>query len=241
MNAKKISGFVFYDGPSMLDGSPILGIAILNSENAKTGDMVQTFIIRADIAPVEAIKAGADVSICGNCKHRPLLGGTCYVNVGQSVQSVYSAWMRGAYPMIDPKQAASLIAERYVRIGAYGDPAAIPSEHWQALLVLAAGHTGYTHQWRLPLAQSLRGLVMASADSASERDVARSMGWRTFRVRSAEESLGEREIVCPASDEGGKRKQCINCRACDGATRPGQASVAIIVHGSKAKKFATIQ
>ena len=233
----KAKNFVFYDGPSMLDGSPILGIAILNSENAKTGDMVQTFIIRADVAPVEALRTGQDAAICGDCKHRPANGGSCYVNVGQSVQSVYSAWMRGAYPLIAPVDAAPMLAGRYVRLGAYGDPAAIPAEHWHALLALAAGHTGYSHQWRSPLAQGLRGLVMASADSASERDVAQSMGWRTFRVRLASEALAAREIVCPASDEGGKRRQCITCRACDGATRQGQASIAIIVHGAKAKRF----
>jgi hypothetical protein len=39
---KTPSGFVFYDGPSVIDGAPIIGIAVLHSENSKTGDMVQT-------------------------------------------------------------------------------------------------------------------------------------------------------------------------------------------------------
>jgi hypothetical protein len=131
-----------------------------------------------------------------------------------------------------------MLAGRAVRIGAYGDPAAIPAAHWRALIARADGHTGYTHQWRQSFAQKLRALVMASADSASDRDVARALGWRTFRVRSADETLGAREIVCPASDEGGKTRQCITCQACDGADRPGKASVAIIVHGRMARHFA---
>jgi hypothetical protein len=79
---------------------------------------------------------------------------------------------------------------------------------------------------------------MASVDTVPERDVARALGWRTFRVRSAAQPLGAREIVCPASPEGGDRRQCVTCRACDGADRPGKASVAIVVHGTMAKYFA---
>ena len=237
----KLRGIVFYDGPSALDGQPIIGIAVLRSANAKTGDMVQTYVLRADMPPTEAIRTGDDESICGDCVHRGIPGArkrTCYVDVVKSVQSVYAAWVRGAYPLMSPKQAARMLTGRIVRIGAYGDPAVIPSIHWRALLRYAAGHTGYTHQWRRAIARGLRGIVMASADSESDRDIARAMGWRTFRVRTADQPLGAREIVCPASPEGGNRRQCIDCQACDGASRgPAQASVAIIVHGALAKHF----
>lgn len=237
---KTPTGFVFFDGPSAIDGAPIIGIAVLHSQNIKTGDMVQTFILRADQSPLAAIDTGADASICGGCVHRGVDGAprTCYVDVGKSVMSVFGAWTRGAYPLVSPTVGARMLKGRAVRMGAYGDPAAIPARHWRALLKHAAGRTGYTHQWRARFAQSLRSLVMASADSESERDVARAMGWRTFRVRGADETLGAREIVCPASDEGGKARQCISCQACDGADRPGKASVAIIVHGRMARHFA---
>ncbi len=236
----KPRGIVFYDGPSAIDGSPIIGIAVFRSQNAKTGDMVQSYVLRADMAPLAAIDSGADASICGDCMHRgdDTRARTCYVDVAKSVQSVYAAWVRGAYPLMSPRDAAHMLQGRVVRIGAYGDPAAIPSIHWRDLIALAAGHTGYTHQWRQAYAQGLRSLVMASADSESDRDIARAMGWRTFRVRGADETLGAREIVCPASPEGGNRRQCIDCQACDGASRgPAQASVAIIVHGRMARHF----
>jgi len=236
----KPTGIVFYDGPSMLDGAPIVGIAVVRSGNRKTGDMVQTYILRADAHPVDAIRTGDDASICGDCMHRGADGRkrTCYVNVGQSVASIYGAWVRGAYPLTDPRDAAQLIVDRVVRIGSYGDPAAIPSYIWRALIALAAGHTGYTHQWRQSHAQGLRDLVMASADSSHDRDVARAMGWRTFTVRTADQPLAAREIACPASPEGGNRRQCIDCQACDGAgTNAGRASVAIVVHGAMARHF----
>jgi hypothetical protein len=235
-----MSGFVFYDGPSMIDGAPIVAIAVLESDNRKTGNMVQTYILRADTHPVDAIRTGEDSSICGDCMHRGSADRvrTCYVNVGQSVAAVFGAWVRGAYPLIDPRDAAEIVADRVVRIGSYGDPAAVPAAHWHALIARAAGHTGYSHQWRIAHAQGLRDIVMASADSASDRDLARSLGWRTFTVRTADQSLATREIVCPASPEGGNRRQCIDCKACDGAGANNQrASVAIIVHGPAARAF----
>lgn len=239
-----MSGFVFYDGPSLIDGAPIIGIAVLESSNVKTGNMVQTYILRADMAPLAAIASGDDASICGDCAHRgdkqTKRARTCYVDVAKSVQSVFAAWIRGAYPQLAPSDGARIVAGRAVRIGSYGDPAAIPARHWRALIRRAVGHTGYTHQWRQWFARGLRSIVMASADSALDRDTARAMGWRTFRVRTAEEPLAAREIICPASPEGGDRRQCITCQACDGAPRGAtQASVAIIVHGAMARHFAT--
>ena len=247
-----MSGFVFYDGPSMIDGAPIVAIAVLQSDNRKTGNMVQTYILRADTHPVDAIRTGEDSSICGDCMHRARIVETidkrgrkrfkrvrtCYVNVGQSVAAVFGAWARGSYPLIDPADAAQLIADRVVRIGSYGDPAAVPAGHWHALIARAAGHTGYSHQWRMAHAQGLRDIVMASADSAQDRDLARAMGWRTFTVRTADQSLAAREIACPASPEGGNRRQCIDCKACDGAgLNAARASVSIVVHGAMARHF----
>jgi hypothetical protein len=245
-------GFIFYQGPSMLDGQPIVGIAVLKSKNDKTGNMVQTYILRADMTPLDALATGADISICGTCPHRPKRirvrdpktgrftskkVRTCYVDVGKSVQQVFGAFTRGSYPTLEPVDGAQYLADRMVRLGAYGDPAAIPAHVWIALLAYAQGHTGYTHQWRKPLAADLAPIVMASADSPRDRDQARAKGWRTFTVVKIGTPLAPREFACPASPEGGNRRQCVDCGACDGATRAGQASVAIVVHGSGAKYF----
>lgn len=245
--------FVFYQGPSQLDGAPIVGIAVLRSENSKTGDMVQTYILRADMHPLEALATGADVSICGTCTHRPRRERmrdkrgrftrkaktvrTCYVDVAKSVSSVFRAFIAGSYDVLEPADGAVRLAGRMVRLGAYGDPAAIPVHVWLVLLADAAGHTGYTHQWRAPMAADFAPLVMASADSPTDREQARAAGWRTFTVRTADQPLAAREIVCPASPEGGDRLQCIDCGACDGADRPGKVSVAIVVHGAMSRHF----
>ena len=74
LNASKISGFVFYRGPSMIDGKPIVAILTglaKRSRNEKTGNgLFQTWIMRERINPLRAVNTGADISICGDCKHR---------------------------------------------------------------------------------------------------------------------------------------------------------------------------
>jgi len=237
-----MAGFVFYRGPSPIDGAPIVAIATLESRNGKTGDMVQTWILREDISPLDAIQSGADRSICGNCVHRGSddQERTCYVDASRAPSMVFDDYHRGQYIDLsnDPETVAMLIAQRIVRMGAYGDPAMVPIKQWRMLLAGSAGRIGYTHAWRRMWAQALKPYVMASVDSVKEQDIARAMGWRTFRVRTESEGLQANEFACPASPEGGLRKQCITCKACDGADRAGKASAAIIVHGSMAKYFA---
>jgi hypothetical protein len=46
--------FVIYDGPSLIDGKPIVAIAQVNTGNRKTGNMAQTWILRSDIDPITA-------------------------------------------------------------------------------------------------------------------------------------------------------------------------------------------
>ena len=58
---------VIYEGPSLLDGKPVVVIATTSGRNRKTGAVVQTYILRSDIDPREASKTGEDFSICGNC------------------------------------------------------------------------------------------------------------------------------------------------------------------------------
>jgi hypothetical protein len=50
----QVNGFIFYRGPSMLDGSPIIAVATgtaRGSRNGKTGAEVQTWILRDDMSP----------------------------------------------------------------------------------------------------------------------------------------------------------------------------------------------
>lgn len=224
----------------MLDGSPIVAIATAGSDNVKTGPMVQTWIIRADLDPVAASKVGADASVCGDCPHRHAIGGACYVTLFQAPLSVYRAYKRGLYSgdAARAKVTRALAKGASVRLGAYGDPAAVPVEVWRTLVANSkSGHTGYTHQWRNPVAADLRTLCMASVDSEEEGRAALALGWRYFRVLGAGESKPKRAVECLADAKG---KTCAECRLCDGA-RTGRdiqpVSVWIQVHGARASRF----
>lgn len=123
-----------------------------------------------------------------------------------------------------------------LRIGAYGDPAAVPIEVWRPLLETAGGWTAYTHQWRTA-PQEFRWWCMASVDSVEEQIQAATIGWRTFRVRMtpADHALTS-EVICPASAEGGHQAVCANCSLCRGASRQAK-HVVIAAHGTGAKWF----
>ncbi len=235
-------GFIFWRGPSPVDGAALVAIATLETDNPKTGPVVQTWILRADVPPLDAVRSGADASICGSCFHRGEPGvrkRSCYVTVFKAPQSVWNTYARGGYFDLqdDLRTVQELVRGRVVRLGSYGEPAMLPASVWHSLLFTAAGHLGYSHAWREPYADAFRPLVMASVDSLEEQAEAVAAGWRTFRCRTEEQPLTKHEFACLASDEGGKRMQCIDCLACDGASRPGKASVAIIVNGAGAGNF----
>jgi hypothetical protein len=251
MSTNEPRGFVFYRGPSMLDGAPI--IAILTgtgkaSRNEKTGALLQTWIIREDVAPTDAIHSGADVSVCGDCPHRGRVvdgrnvGRSCYVTVFHAPLNVFKSYHRGIYPTVDPETARDMVAGRMVRLGSYGDPAAVPFEVWQTMLANVQAKTGYTHQWRA-CDPRFAQYTMASCDTQADHDEAKAKGWRTFRVRTADEALNAREIVCPASSEAGKKTTCAACRACGGHTAKARVDVAIVAHGmaAKVKAFADMR
>ena len=202
------------------------------SDNRKTGDMIQIWILVKAVDPVEAIKQGLDRLICGNCVHRGDGHGkerSCYVNVGQAPLGIYRAWKAGKYPVL---QFMDIFAGRKVRFGAYGDPTHIPLPLALAIAGVASGHTGYTHQWRKPSLQGWKQILMASVDSVAELVIARSMGWSTFRVTS-DSNHEETESLC-ASDRDGT--PCVDCLACAGV-RGGLRSIHIPVHGKGAGHF----
>jgi hypothetical protein len=237
---KKPSGYIIYRGASLLDDKPIIVVAITGkSSNSKTGDMIQTYILADNRkSPVESAKALDDVSVCGDCKHRRGLGGSCYVNLGQGPRAVMDGVIRGIYELSDGYNVSTAVLNRKVRLGTYGDPAAVPAYVWKTLLEGANSHTGYTHQWKNGKADHIKQWCMASVDTPKEAALAKMDGWRTFRVRVADGSPEySHEMKCPASAEMNKRLTCDTCMACSGGTDSKKASVTIIVHGSLKNRF----
>jgi hypothetical protein len=263
---KPQNGYILYQGPSELDGEPIVCIATgfaKASQNTKTGAEIQTWILRADLNPYAATQTGADASICGACKHRgtvePItqnptqgsarreapsgegnptrnVGRTCYVRITMGgPAAVWRAYRNGAYLEAPWNTIREALRGRMLRLGSYGDPAAVPAEIWRDLAAVAAGHTGYTHQWRTR--SDLRTLCMASVDSVAEYHEAKAAGWRTFRVRARSATPLANEVTCPASAEAGHKTTCSACKACGGTSARARADIVIAAHGAGATRL----
>jgi hypothetical protein len=245
-----MNGFILYRGPSEIDGKPIV-VAVVGLEtggsNSKTGSMAQVYILPDGINPIKAIHTGDDHSVCGTCIHRgrividPKTGlrknvdRTCYVTMFRGPRVVYDGLQRGLYPDVPLSRARRLLAHLRMRVGAYGDPGAVPMSIWDVALDRVAELNSYTHLWKqFPM---LSAFCMASVDTEEEREEAKALGFRTYRVRCTDDPVLKGEGQCPASNELGKAVQCAQCMLCGGARTNAKADITIIAHGVGAKRF----
>lgn len=233
-----MTSFVVYEGPSRIDGGPIVALAHgidSKSKNSKTGPMIQIAILRADVPPWEALRTGLDVSICGNCIHRPKGENgkmrSCYVNL----RFITPVWFAKREPW-----DSTLAHDEGVRFGEYGDPFAVPLDVWIGITREAKTWTGYTEFWRDAEANDRRWkkYFMASVQSEEQARDAHAMGWRYYRPMRNTENALPWEIVCPHYSN---QVQCIDCRLCDGArmtsAQDKRKSIRAPIHGNGAKWF----
>lgn len=243
-------GWIIYEGPSLIDGGPIVAILTIPGEptkaNRKTGAMAQIWIMRSDMDPVTANRIGADTSICGACPLKGIArpdadrgqaeGRGCYVVLIQRPLALYRALIEGRLDRIDPERAAEMVEGWAVRVGAYGDGAAVPGDLFERILARARTHTDYTHQ--LDSAGDARpARSMISVETLEAARSAWARGFRTFRTMlEAEQIDPAREILCPATLEGGQRTTCEECGLCAGLRSRSPKSIAAVIHGNSAAK-----
>jgi hypothetical protein len=229
---------IIYEGPSLIDGQLIVVLFQSGSKNRKTGfGMSQTYILHAEIDPITASRTGKDSAICGDCIHRgqahagdkgQALNRSCYVTLAHGPLGKWRAYKAGKYPHESGNaNLAALGAGQVIRLGTYGDPNACPTWIWSSLLLDAAGHTAYTHGAINPMPQQ----IMTSADTLGQAQGAWARGERTFRVIADLAHITKSEVLCPASEEAGKRSTCESCKLCAGASVKAK-SVAIVAHGT---------
>jgi hypothetical protein len=148
-----INGVILYRGPSLINNNPIVCIATglsRASTNTKTGEFIQVYILTETESPLDALSSGADESVCGTCPLRPKVQpdgtrkhGPCYVNAGRGPLAVWKAYKSGSYPEFDPAEHLDLFRGQLVRLGAYGDPAAVPLSVLEAICTVARNFTGF--------------------------------------------------------------------------------------------------
>ncbi len=237
--SKNIS-LVLWQGESAFDAKPIMVIATglgRKSKNVKTGDMIQTWILRSDIYPIEAVCTGDDFSICGDCNHRIGQNRSCYVNLRSPI-NIWNKYERGDCEDFNMDKHFRFFNNRSIRFGSYGDPVAVPFYVWEMLIPIVKSWTGYTNSWhKRGTDKRFKKIIMASVSSKQDQNKARSKGWRTFRIMPIlNQKILQNEVQCPASAEMGKQTTCNKCLLCNGKTGKHK-NVAIVVHGPARKRF----
>lgn len=242
---------IVYEGPSLLDGTTPV-VAVLTgverpSVNRKVGwGAAHLWILRADTHPVDAADAGLDTAVCGDCPHRgratkgPGRRRTCYVTLAKAPTTIWRRYAEGGYQRVSPSAAAAFLPGRLLRLGAYGDPAALPLAVLETLAEGAASTVGYTMQWRDGFA--LAHLCMASCGSWEEAEQARAYGYRAFVALPGSDPAPAGAMQCPneATRHRPMPVTCSDCRAC-GGTGSGTGSahtthVQIGLHGPAARR-----
>ena len=221
--------YEIYQGPSVLQPDvTILGL-LSNvdrpSENKKTGNQVQLWIMLRDMHPVEGIKTQSDTAICGTC---PLRGDVCYVNPTFAPARVWRSWNQGNVTLGFPPRFKTRF--RSLRLGAYGDPAALPIELLKTLVARFRTWTGFTHLWK-DAHPDLSALCMASTETAALAEEANLLGWRTFRIRSTSDDARFKDEALCVYEATGNEVTCENCGACNGNQKTFTGNIVTTVHG----------
>ena len=230
-------GLTLYEGPSRLGKEDIVVLVtgLFGSQNVKTGDCYQVYILLKNIHPHEARITGLDESICGGCGLRPLLmnpDGKCYVP-GYMLNQPWTAWKEN--PQLYPHGSLQdLPLYKPVRVGAYGDMAAVPHPFpfWYSQLQ-GHRHLAYTSQWR---GVNLQAVAMASVQSPTEQVEASSRGYRTYRRYRGVLELLTKEIECPHP-----KVQCRECLLCDGAQADDPRKHIVVLDAKEKRAHATSQ
>lgn len=243
------NGFILWEGVSRIDNkTPIVCIITgidKPSKNGKTGDLMQTWILRQDVNPAQAVRERQDKSVCGDCPHRRDEEGnrTCYVNM-RTPGSVWRSYQRGNYARLERKYWYLLgqVRQAGIRFGAYGDPGAVPVDIWTQLQTVAPFTTGYTHTWRYRPAD-YANVTMASCETVADLRQAESMGYKAFLVveaGTASDVIGAGMARCPSDPAlTGVHVPCSQCKGCSGNV--SRRHRVIEAHGATAHLYKPLQ
>ena len=244
-----MKGFVLYDGPSEIDGEPILALTVLSAGNGKTASPALWVLPKAEpeVGPNGKPKffgqtRAAGRSVCGGCPffevtdEKGRKGTACFAWAhALPIAGVVKSYHAGNYVLdedMDLLQAwVKATAPRRFRDAYIGDPSAVPREVLEPALHAVLNHAGglgYCHHWRDPRNLWLRDHCMASVETEQDAALAHSMGWRTFRTGLKGEQPAPGEVHCPSQTDG---TTCAACGLCDGAGQ--KPSIFATIHGVK--------
>ena len=187
------------------------------SQNTKTGNMLQSYIL-------DKGKAFSEPKVFGSkCSECPVVN-ECYVSrdkltVRRSLKRLIDGEAT-SYQFTTLEQVLPLLKGRSFRFGTYGDPSAIPLEMIREFASVVSSWTGYTHFWR-EISQDYSEFFMASVEDLTGEMLAQAMNWRTFRmIRKGESNDSINSILCPNTSRG---ITCEQCKLCKGTSSPARS------------------
>ena len=200
--------------------------ALNGSNNRKTGDMVQTYLIDKERLISEPKTFGAKCEAC------PMVN-KCYVSRDKlSVRKALVKLTQGeatSYAFATLDEVLPLLQGRLIRLGTYGDPSAIPLRDLARICESAKGHTGYTHFWR-EVDADYSAYLMSSCESLSDELLSNALGYRAFRVLLDDQETHEttqKSVQCLNASVG---LTCAECLLCSGTKGKGSSNIYIHEH-----------
>lgn len=227
--------FIIYHGPAMLPyKGTVTAVAFESCDNPKTGHCIAVAILPGKGVDAMAARGkGRDLACCGGCVFRSIASGGnggCYVS--PLALMGYAGAASSAWTAADP-YAMPACPSLPMRLGAYGDPAAIPLDAFHRLMAWHTGMAwGYTHGWKHPNAQHLRTVCMASVETPQGQADAQAKGWRVYRIIP---TAGDRKATGLPLCESAKGVACVDCGQCSGLSG-SKGGRAIVVHGVSIKR-----
>lgn len=256
----KTNGAVLWSGPSPHDGKPIVAIATgiaRPSRNGKTGNMVQVFIMRSDVDPLTALRAGMSGSVCGGCALIGILRPPTPKERRREARRLRKlAKAAGRTELLKLAERACYVAvhqsvmavfRAFVR-GKY--PTATPEQarNMFAGRALRLGAYGDPAFLPLDLLRTLTRnvstwtgythawrerpeyleLLMGSADTQADAREIDLLGGRSFSGMKENEIIGTKSMQCPATTS--KKLSCERCGRCNGRRGTKERGTARNVH-----------
>ena len=201
------------------------------SNNRKTGEMLQTYLLNKSTLTSEPKIFGAKCSAC------PMVS-KCYVNHDkQSVRRTIKKLLNGentSYKFSSLQEVLPLLRGQFVRLGTYGDPSALPIEDLKKITAASDGWTGYTHFFK-EIDSDYSLYLMASVESLEGELLAHALGYLTFRVllkedETLEVSYSSIQCLNVENEKTLVTLQCVDCLICSGTKGRGKKSVYIEEH-----------
>lgn len=191
----------------------------LNSQNRKTGAMIQSYFIDKETIDHASV-FGSKCALCPMLKK-------CYVS--RDKLTVRRLLKDNTYKQVSFNNMLELIKDKPIRLGTYGDPSVLPLSDLKAICESASMHTAYTHFYKEIPTQYSR-FLMASVESFEQELFAHSLGYRTFRVLlkgQAQYETSDHSLKCLNETHD---FTCLECGLCNGNSKGNLKNIYINEH-----------